>query len=184
VAVSENVGPSVDSGDAFIKNLTTNALVPDAFVQVNYNAATNTASFTFPGYAHGALPDGNYKVTIPPSSFEDLAGNELAAGLSGTFYFVAGDANHDRTVELTDFTILAANFNGQGKTFDQGDFNYDGVVDLTDFTILASKFNYTLPATTTATVASAPAAPAAPTTTTQTSLFSDQAMQDKDLLPI
>jgi len=36
--------------------------------------------------------------------------------------------------------------NGTGKTFAQGDFNYDGTVDLTDFTILAAKFNQSLAA--------------------------------------
>jgi hypothetical protein len=63
---------------------------------------------------------------------------------------------------LTDFTILAANFNGTSKTFSQGDFNYDTNVDLTDFTILASKFNQTLAP---AVVAATRAAPAAPTLT-------------------
>jgi hypothetical protein len=61
-------------------------------------------------------------------------------------YTYSGDANLDRTVDLTDFTILASNFNRTGKFWYDGDFNYDGTVDLTDFTLLASNFNQSLPA--------------------------------------
>jgi hypothetical protein len=60
-------------------------------------------------------------------------------------YTAAGDANIDGTVDLTDFTLLASNFNGTSKRWYNGDFDYNGTVDLTDFTILASNFNYTLP---------------------------------------
>jgi hypothetical protein len=72
-------------------------------------------------------------------------------GVDGTTvlisYAYGGDANLDRTVDLTDFTLLAANFNQSGKIFSQGNFNYDasGIVDLTDFTLLAAKFNQMLP---------------------------------------
>jgi hypothetical protein len=61
-------------------------------------------------------------------------------------YTLAGDNNLSGTVDLTDFTFLAANFNGAGKGWLQGDFNYDGSVDLTDFTFLAANFNQSLPA--------------------------------------
>src|SRR5207248_4087261 len=58
-----------------------------------------------------------------------------------------GDANINGTVDLTDFTFLAANFNKTGGAqWLDGDFNYDNNVDLTDFTFLASNFNQTLPA--------------------------------------
>jgi hypothetical protein len=55
--------------------------------------------------------------------------------------FLDGDANLDNKVDLTDFTILAGNFNGTGKSWAQADFNGDGHVDLTDFTFLAGNFN-------------------------------------------
>lgn len=63
-------------------------------------------------------------------------------------YTFSGDADINGTVDLTDFTYLAGNFNGTGKTWLQGDFNYDGIVDLTDFTFLASNFNQSMPAST------------------------------------
>jgi hypothetical protein len=59
-------------------------------------------------------------------------------------YTLAGDANLDGTVDLTDFTTLAANFNGTKKPWYLGDFNYDGSVNLSDFTLLASNFNATM----------------------------------------
>src|SRR5439155_4968720 len=59
-------------------------------------------------------------------------------------YTLAGDSNLDHKVDLTDFTFLAANFNGTGRNWLQGDYNYDGNVDLTDFTLLASNFNQAL----------------------------------------
>lgn len=52
---------------------------------------------------------------------------------------LAGDANGDGTVNLTDFGILKANF-GSGTTRAQGDFNGDGAVDLTDFGLLKDNF--------------------------------------------
>jgi hypothetical protein len=61
-------------------------------------------------------------------------------------YTAAGDGNLDGTVDLIDFSFLAANFNGSGKNWLQGDYNYDGNVDLTDFSFLASNFNYSVPA--------------------------------------
>src|SRR5205814_10516460 len=65
-------------------------------------------------------------------------------------YTLYGDANLSGNVDLTDFTFLAANFNGTSKNWLQGDFNYDDKVDLTDFTFLASNFNKSLPGSSTA----------------------------------
>jgi len=59
-------------------------------------------------------------------------------------FTVLGDANLDRTVNLDDFTSLAAGF-GSGTVWSQGDFNYDGNVNLDDFTSLAANFGSSLP---------------------------------------
>ena len=61
------------------------------------------------------------------------------------FFVLAGDANRDRSVNLSDFGILRANFGQSPRTFSQADFNYDGVVNLTDFGILRSQFGKVLP---------------------------------------
>jgi autotransporter-associated beta strand protein len=59
-----------------------------------------------------------------------------------------GDGDLSGTVDLTDFTFLAANFNGSptSNQWLKGDYNYDGSVGLTDFTFLAANFNQTLTA--------------------------------------
>ena len=56
------------------------------------------------------------------------------------FFVLAGDVDHSRSVNLDDFTALAANFGLTGRIFSQGDLSYDGSVNLDDFTILAAAF--------------------------------------------
>jgi len=58
-------------------------------------------------------------------------------------YTLAGDANLDLSVNLDDFTRLAAGF-ATGSTWGTGDFNYNGQVTLDDFTALAANFGRTL----------------------------------------
>jgi hypothetical protein len=140
-------------------NLTTSTTIPAAQMALTYNAGTNTATVTFPGVTSNngiptILPDGNYRVTLLAAGITDAAGNPLDGNGNGTggddytfdFFVWAGDANHDRTVNLTDFNTLASNFGQSGRNFTQGDFNYDTIVNLQDFNILASKFGQTLPA--------------------------------------
>lgn len=55
-------------------------------------------------------------------------------------YTLFGDANLDRTVNITDFARVAANFNLPSTWFN-GDFNYDGTTGISDFAMLAANFN-------------------------------------------
>ena len=50
-----------------------------------------------------------------------------------------GDANLDRTVDLSDFDRLAGRFNTPGF-WSNGNFDYDSLVDLDDFNLLAGNF--------------------------------------------
>ena len=59
-------------------------------------------------------------------------------------YTRLGDTNLDGTVNLDDFTALAAGF-GSGTSWFQGDSNYDGLVNLDDFTALAANFGSSAP---------------------------------------
>jgi hypothetical protein len=62
-------------------------------------------------------------------------------------YTLAGDANLDRTVNLSDSSILATVFGRPQDvipTWSEGNFNYDGTTNLTDFNILAASFGNTL----------------------------------------
>ena len=88
-------------------------------------AQANSGSYGI-GYADSADP-GN-PAGLPSGEIEIL-------------YTLLGDANLDGKVNGTDFTIMAANFNDSGRTWDQGDFNYDGLVNGADFVLLANNFN-------------------------------------------
>jgi hypothetical protein len=112
---------------------------------VVWNGSTNTATFTL---SPGVPVDANYNASVSAGAVANVNGTPSASGYNFSFFVLAADANRDKTVDLTDFTILAANFNTSGKNFSQGNFSYDGVgtVDLTDFTILAANFNDSLPA--------------------------------------
>jgi hypothetical protein len=103
------------------------------------------------------LADGNYRSALT-GTIADVAGNALQTSAPIDFFVLAGDANHDRTVDTLDFNALAANFGGTNKTFSQADFNYDGVVDTLDFNTLAAQFGKSLVAAAIA-PAAAPAAP-------------------------
>ena len=80
---------------------------------ISYGISADQLVLTFPGYANGTLPDGDYTLTVSATGVSDLAGNPLNGGTNYTmtFYFLNGDANHDRHVNLLDFNILAGNFN-------------------------------------------------------------------------
>ncbi len=61
--------------------------------------------------------------------------------LRNIFLTEYGDANLDRSINLDDFTALAAGFGSAGG-WASGDFTGDGVVNLNDFTVLASNFGF------------------------------------------
>ena len=75
----------------------------------------------------------------------DLTGNNAVdwkdvKTLQQFYAFPDGDANIDKTVNLSDFNTLAANFGQTGRVWTQGDFNGDDLVNLQDFNILAANF--------------------------------------------
>lgn len=145
--------------------------------------ASNTATFTFPDRPLGTLADGNYSASVPAAAVQDIAGNSLVAPLSLNFFFLGGDANADRSVNISDFSVLASNFNLPAN-FSGGDFNYSGTVEIGDFAILAANYNVTLPP-------ARPAAVSAPAATTRTfsavpvghSRIDEELLGDRDVLP-
>lgn len=60
--------------------------------------------------------------------------------VNSVFSRVPGDANGDRKVDVGDLGILAANYGGIDKNWNQGDFNEDGKVDVGDLGILAANY--------------------------------------------
>lgn len=143
VGFFENVGGLLSVNSVQFTNLTTSQVIPASNMTAQYNTFSNTASFSFPGFANGVLPDGNYTGRVF-AGLTDFFGNPLPADATFSFFFLNGDANRDRAVNIADFAIVAARFNQSGF-FSDGDFNYDGVTNIADFSILASKFNTTLP---------------------------------------
>jgi autotransporter-associated beta strand protein len=112
------------------------------------NGITSTAARPQPGQtSRGAIGymEASQKFASFPAVFMGQTVPDNTSLL--TRYTLAGDADLSGTVDLTDFTFLAANFNKpSGAVWLDGDFNYDGVVNLTDFTYLASNFNQSLTA--------------------------------------
>jgi hypothetical protein len=143
VQFNENVDASLVSADIELKNLTTDQTIPAAQFTKSYDASTNTATFTFTG---GILPDGNYRLTILGPNVADASGNALATNVTLDFFVLAGDADHDRDVDVNDLGILASNWQQSPRTFALGDFDYNGTVDVNDLGILASHWQQQLAA--------------------------------------
>lgn len=143
----DNVAASLQGADLVLTNLSDGgSIVPaGAIALAGYNVATNTATFAFPGLPGARLADGNYRATFADGSVLDSAGNVLPSGSAFDFFFLNGDANRDRAVNLSDFSLMAGSFNqAVGVQFDDGDFDYSGEVGIADFAILAASYNKVL----------------------------------------
>jgi len=141
VTFSESVRDSLSSGDLVLVNRTTGKALATENLLLDYDPDTNVATFNFPA---GFLPDGNYQIAFADDAVSDAAENPLTAGFSFDFFVLAGDANHDRTVDFQDLVALAQNYGSGGRTFSQGDFNDDSKVDFNDLVLLAQRYNTTL----------------------------------------
>jgi hypothetical protein len=135
---NEDVGGSLQLSDLQVKKDGTTNI---AATSVSYDAATRTATFTLPTN----LADGNYKATFVTNEIRDPSSNALDNTFAYDFFIFAGDANHDRRIDVADFKRLSANYGRtSGVTFADGDFNYDGKVDNADLGILSLRWNQTL----------------------------------------
>jgi endoglucanase len=144
VKFDEDVGASLtSSAELTLDNLTSQTTIDPSQLALNYDASARTATFTYNG---GTLPDGDYRATIRRTNVTDAAGNPLAADAVVTFFVLAGDANHDRTVDFQDLVILSQNYNQTGRTFAQGNLDYSagGTIDFADLVILSQRYNATL----------------------------------------
>ena len=139
----QDVSAFLGRGDFELANLTTGQTIDSSVGVLTYNQASNRAVFDFTN----ALPDGDYRLTIDAGDIANSAGVPASGSpITLDFFVLAGDFNRDRSVNLSDFTVLANNFGGSGRTYSQGDANYDGRVNLADFTVLANAFGNALPA--------------------------------------
>jgi hypothetical protein len=127
-----------------LENLTFGlAIPPDAFT-LSFDPTSTIASFTFPGYTSGILPDGDYRASLGAAAVSDVFNNHMTAGNLTNFFFLNGDLNRDRQVTISDFIDLSANFNKTNAIWTDGDLNYDGSVTISDFIDLAARFGASL----------------------------------------
>jgi hypothetical protein len=144
LAFSKDVLASLQAGDLQLTNVDTGVTIPPDDIHMEI-ASDHSVTFSFPNYANGALPDGNYRVAFTAGSVTDAAGNSVSPASFLDFFVLAGDANHDRSVDFLDLAALAQNYNTiGGKLWIDGDFNADGNVDFTDLAILAQRYNTVL----------------------------------------
>jgi len=140
---SESMVNSLLPASLLLTNLTTNTVIPAGNMAVAFDV-NNKAYFTFPGYQYGALPDGKYHATFS-YNVTDQAGNPLALGNGFDFVVLAGDTNHDNTVDFKDLVAVAQNYGTSGKLWTDGDFTADGNVDFLDMVKLAQNYGQTIP---------------------------------------
>jgi hypothetical protein len=145
---SRNVKASLGSDDLVLHNSTTNQ---DITVPApTYDGPSNTAAFIL-----ASLPDGNYTATLKAGGINDAAGSLLDGNADGTagdnytmsFFVLAGDANHDRSMGFEDLVAVAQHYGQVGRaTASTGDENHDGNVDFADLVVVAQKYGSSLPA--------------------------------------
>jgi hypothetical protein len=135
----QDVSASLTLADLTVDDLTHGTTVtPNG---LSYNNATNTATVSF----SGILADANYRAMLHAAGITNAGGTPMASDHALNFFFLNGDANRDRIVDVTDLGILATNWQGNGD-FAHADFNLDGHIDVTDLGILATNWQKALPA--------------------------------------
>ena len=87
LAVTGDVGASLANTDLVLTDLTRGETVPAARVAAAYDAASEAVVFTFPGYAGGRLPPGDYRALLPAGSVAAAGGEPLKTDL--VFHFIA-----------------------------------------------------------------------------------------------
>lgn len=103
------------------------------------------ANLTLRGVTLSALNPADH----PKFRFDLNGNNEVSwkdVKILQQFYgFYDGDADINKKVDISDFAVLAANFNLTGKRWTDGDFDGNETVNITDFAALAANFNQTFP---------------------------------------
>jgi len=142
IGFDKDVSASLNASSLSVIDRTTGAALT-GWTMV-WEPVTYTATFEYTG----TLPNGDYRATLVTSGIADAGGQAMVAPSPILdFFWLAGDADHDRSVNLNDMVRLANHY-GQttGATWTDGDFNYDGAVDLNDLIMLANQYGTTLAA--------------------------------------
>ena len=151
VEFSEDVSNALSVYDLELINTTTSEQIPFANVELAYDAATNTASFTFPGYPDGILPPGDYTAMIY-GSLPDLFGNQLGTETPLSFTVATvpptlpGDYNQNGEVDAADYIVWRKTLGATGlPVYSGADGDGDGDITQADYNVWRSHFGETLP---------------------------------------
>jgi RHS repeat-associated protein len=149
-----DVGASLKPQDLVLRNLTAGIDIPEAAQAVTWDAATKTATWTFPTIANRALPQGNYigvvrtPFTQPQGGLPCLADSPLPSDLVLGFHAYFGDHDGDRDVDFLDTCFLRDTWDlsAIAPRFDAAfDFNLDGSVNAADGPVFQNNYFTTFP---------------------------------------
>lgn len=139
----QDVSASLSSDDLKIYNLTAQRTYANVHLQNRSNSPTVTEFFFSPRPG----PDGNYRLLLSAGKVQNSDGVKLANDFTFDFFSLAGDADHNRRVDIADFTAFFSNFGSHIADYTKGDFDGNETVDVADFTILFGNFGKVLSAT-------------------------------------
>jgi Dockerin type I domain len=113
---------------------------PFTQVQSELVSGYNNGAWNGPGIisSSAAASGGQFALADADGSVD--SGTSAAPDQVLVAYALAGDANMDGGVNITDLLTLLNNLGRSGTDWSQGDFNYDGAVNITD--LLAMLNNY------------------------------------------
>jgi len=150
---NKNVSESLATADLVVQKIGGGTFAVQSF---DVDFSNDTVCFILP-----ALPNGNYRASLPANSVTDFDGHPLPADFSFDFFVLAGDANRDRAVGFADLVAVAQNYGKTKTTWVQGDFNGDGTVGFADLVAVAQNYGRSLPAPAAAMLAGAVGLPSA-----------------------
>jgi uncharacterized delta-60 repeat protein len=136
---NEPLASAPTAGSYALKRMSDNTDIPVQQAWLSYDAANRRLTIA----PNVLLADSTYQLRALAGGATDVSGNSTTSDFNYYFGVLAGDANHDLTVNSLDFSALASAFNSS-STFAHGDFNYDGKVNALDFNLLAKNFGTTV----------------------------------------
>ncbi|MFT3784845.1 MAG: fibronectin type III domain-containing protein [Tepidisphaeraceae bacterium] len=135
----QDVSASLSTNDLYVHRYGFDATrYPASRWSLTYDNATNVATFSWTGTTSGhvgMMPSGfDYAATLYADDVTNADGEPLAATSSFDFFFMVGDANHDRASEQSDLDLVLAGENSPPTSplFSLGDYDYSGVIDADD----------------------------------------------------
>jgi hypothetical protein len=139
----QDVSASLTVDDLTVTNTTSAQVVPSSAFTFEITSASGAPTVAL-WKANSPLADGNYTAVLTGSGVTNGSGTPVAGTPTRNFFVLAGDADHDRDIDVNDLGILATNWQLSPRTFSQGDFDYTGTVDVNDLGILATKWQQQL----------------------------------------